>query len=619
MSSLIHNKADHHLSEKLQNKIRLVIGACLLGMYLWLGHEPIISSFSNPAVITMAGYIIFSLLIAISVWIQPYASKNRQSLALFADISATALLLIFGGKYAAPLCIAYYILILSHGLNGQTRDFRICTSLSIIGFSFVLYFGDFWRSQTNLGMGLLFGMVVMAILITRHTNKKETDTDTIGHELISQVDYQQQTQNTAMHEEHKVLLITHDTLDRHMILSYINSWKIPLTVCDNTVRACAEIINAEEKGIGYTSVIVDSLNLDMDPIQFSKSLKFDNKLGDISLIYISPEQHQEQETQLLAAGYSKLISLPLDKTILYDAIHTTAPEQHGDSRITRLISRYSSKKSSTQPSDILLAIGNPIEQTLFRTILEKNGQRVYSVSSGSQALDALNTHQFDMVIIDLNMSDIDGKDVIRLYYYTYLNQEWVPFIALIDEATPSALAQCREAEVDAIMVRPVSEQKLLMTVADIAASNKKQAENINIQWRPTLRHNTLTADKSDLIINTHTLRQLENLSSDSAFLDSMISNFFEDMSKSLSGLQHAIDNLRFTEFQDFAHALRDTSSNLGAISLHRLSLMALQINQNEFQQQGKLLLNELNLALSKTMHALHEYVINCDNAATKKE
>jgi CheY-like chemotaxis protein len=607
--SLLFNKTGRQLSEAEQNVIRLMIGCGVLVSLLWVNPTSVTVSSTNPALVTISSYLLFTTLLAIGIWQKLGSSSTRRSIAIFTDIFAATLLLIFGGEYTAPVCITYYLLILSYGINSHKHEFRISTSLSVVGFSCAIYFNDFWQSQPILSMGLLFGMVVMAMLISKHMQR----------DVTTAINTEQPPHDTKHDEGIKVLLVTQDSIDRHMVLSHLNSWKIPVTICNSSVRAFAKLIHAVENGAGYTTVIVDSLNLDMDPGQFSKSLRFENKLGDINLIHLSPGLSKEQEEQLLATGYSKLITIPLDKTILFDAIHSSTAELHGNSNVTRLISRYLGKKDSPHPADILLAIGNPIEQTLFRSILEKDGQRVYSVSTGSQALDALNTHQFDMVIIDLKMPDIDGKDLIRLYYYTYLNQEWVPFIALVDEATPSVLYQCREAEVDAIMVRPVSEQKLLMTVADIAASKTKQIEPVCNFPKPNHASDSINAENSDPTLNTHTLRQLENLSSSNVFLERMISNFHNDMNKTLDGLQRAIDNHHFKEFQDFAHALRDTSSNLGAISLHRLSLKALQINQSEFQQRSKTLLNELHLALEKTMRALREYVTKSGNSATEQE
>ncbi len=615
----ITNNTDHQLPEELQSKIRLAVSICLLGLFIWLDNGPLTLSYGNPTLLIIVGYILFSTAIFFTIEYKPATSNKIRSVAIFGDICTTSLLLIFGGETAAPICVAYYILILNNGLSNYARELRIGTSLSILGFSSVLYLSEYWQTQTNLGIGLLVGMIVVASLISRHIHQDKTLADETVKNPNLAIDNKKSSLNIGKNKDLKILLITKDTTDRHMVLSYINSWGITLQVCNSTIRAFAELVNAAENGTGYTTVIVDSLNLDMDPTLFSQSLLSDDTQSDINLIHVSPAQLEEQEARLIAAGYSKLLNIPLDKTILFDAIHTTKTSTQQNSNITQLISHYSSRAGSTQPSDILLAISDPIEQKLLRSILEKGGQRVFTVSTGSQTLDALNTHQFDMVILDFNISDIDGKDIIRLYYYTYLNHDWVPFIALVDKATSNILSQCREAEVDAIIARPIKEQSLLMTIADIAASKAKQVGSINSSRNSIRACNTQIADNNDLILNKQTLRQLENLSSSSEFLDLLINNFHEDMTKLLNGLQKAIDHCRFTEFQDFAHALRDTSCNLGAISLHRLSIMALEINQHEFQQQGKPLLNELHLALSKTMHALRDHVIKNNDSATEKE
>ncbi|MCP4994729.1 MAG: response regulator, partial [Gammaproteobacteria bacterium] len=195
---------------------------------------------------------------------------------------------------------------------------------------------------------------------------------------------------------------------------------------------------------------------------------------------------------------------------------------------------------------------------------------VYSVDSGSQALDALNTHQFDMVIIDFNLPDIKGRDVIRLHYYTYLNQEWVPFIALVDEAATEVISQCRETGVAAILIRPISEQKLLSTVADIATSKARRADNLDNYNRPLHSHKTATKDNGNQALNIQTIMQLEHLSPSDNFLDQLISEFNRDVSQLLDAIEQSIETNRFTEFKDLSHALRDSSCNIGADSLHRL-------------------------------------------------
>lgn len=51
--------------------------------------------------------------------------------------------------------------------------------------------------------------------------------------------------------------------------------------------------------------------------------------------------------------------------------------------------------------------------TVIASALEHNGYQVTTASSGEVALDALTINEFDLVITDLNMSEIDGFTVLK--------------------------------------------------------------------------------------------------------------------------------------------------------------------------------------------------------------
>ncbi len=599
--------------------IRLALGLCLLGFFLWQNSNSTAPLLNDPIILTAVGYVLLSTALLILIQQDAFAQTNRQSTVIFIDVTTLSLALIFGGKATAPLCIVYYLLTLHHGLHGNSREFWLSAILSIVGFSSVLYLSDFWHSQIYLGSGFLLGIILMALPISRQLQPRRSTIDAVTPQPTISLDAGSPLQNPEKQQHQKLLLITHDTTDRHLLLNHIDSWGIEVHVCNSTVRAFAELLNAANSGDGYSIVIMDSLNLDMDPLQFSRSLRLDNTLRTIHLMHLSPGQNSEHETKLIDAGYSRILNTPLDKTILFDALHTTKPRSPENNNITQLINHYSSKENSRQPIDILLAASDLDEQKSLRSILEQDGQRVYSVNSGSEALDALNTHQFDMVIIDFNIPDIQGKDIIRLYYYAYLNQDWVPFIALVDEATAEIISQCRETEVDAILTRPIQEQKLLTTVTDIATSRARQADNIDNINHPMHSHNTRVKDNSDQILNIQTLMQLEHFSSSNDFLNQLISKFNTDVSQLLDSIEQSIETNRFAEFKDLSHALRDSSCNIGADLLHRLSLQALQINQRNFQKQAALLAKKLHITQSKTKYALHNYLMRRNISTTKKE
>jgi two-component system sensor histidine kinase RpfC len=502
-------------------------------------------------------------------------------------------------------------LVIHNGINSSVRQLLVSSLLSTFGFSVALHLNSYWNSQITLGVGLISGLLLITFILYKEI--KNSPGSKSGYRNDSG-----QIPNEAQNQL-KILLITDDIKDRHMLLSYIDSWGINVDTHSNSLRAFAELVNQAESDDGYTTVIVDSLNLDMDPAQFAKYIQLDAALSDIHLIHISPEHSATHKQQLLNAGYKTVLQTPIDKTILFDALHTDKLQTADGKNITRLIKHYSSKTNIRQPLDILLAISNQEEQEQFRNTLERNGQRAYTANSGAETLNALQTHRFDLIILDFQMPDMEGKELVKIYYYTYLNEDWMPFIALVDEATPEVLSNCREAEVNAILVRPVEEKELLITVADIASSKSKQTESIDKNWQPPHMPNIQIRDFDDQILNTKTLIQLEELSSSSNFLGQLTTKFNQDMDILIDGLEQSIRNNCFTDFKDLIYALKDSSCNLGADALHQLSLLALQINQKEFQGQAEIILEEINETLSETKHALQDFTLKQNSSATEHE
>jgi two-component system sensor histidine kinase RpfC len=539
-------------------------------------------------------------------------NRRLRNLLLFGDTVGISLLLIFGGSATSPICAAYYLLVIHYGINSSTRQLLASCSLAAIGFAATLMLSSYWHSNIELGLGLIFGLFLITIILYREGK----DFSDKGHiSLADQTDHTLATNHSSI----KLLFITNDTKDRHMLLSYIDSWGINVDIHNSSLRAFAELALNAESDDSYSTVIVDPINLDMDPIQFAQHIKLDSALSSIQLIHLSPEHSNLHEEQLMDAGYSVLLKTPIDKAILFDALHKDSTNTARGKNVTKFIEHYASKSSMRQPLDILLAISDAEEQKTFRNSLELNRQRVYVVTSGSEALDALNTHQFDMVILDFRLPDMEGKEIIKIYHYTYINEEWTPFIALVDEASPEVLAQCREAEVNSILVRPVEKNELLITVADIAASKTKRAENIDKHWQPPHINEAQIRDCNDQLLNTKTLVQIQKLSSCDNFLEQLTNRFNQDMDILMEGLDNSVQNNCFTDYKDLIYALKDSSCNLGADALHKLSLIALQINQREFQGQAVTILEDIKETLSKTKYALHNHALKHKSSATDKE
>jgi putative two-component system response regulator len=67
----------------------------------------------------------------------------------------------------------------------------------------------------------------------------------------------------------------------------------------------------------------------------------------------------------------------------------------------------------TRQTRVLVADDTDSVRALFRKLLTADGHEVYAVSDGAQALEAVQKHQPDVVLLDVGMPHLDGLEVCR--------------------------------------------------------------------------------------------------------------------------------------------------------------------------------------------------------------
>jgi CheY-like chemotaxis protein len=69
-----------------------------------------------------------------------------------------------------------------------------------------------------------------------------------------------------------------------------------------------------------------------------------------------------------------------------------------------------------EPRRILVIDDEPQVLRLFRRILEAAGCMVYTAESGSEGLKVLHDHPVDLLVLDLNMPELDGFEILTLLH-----------------------------------------------------------------------------------------------------------------------------------------------------------------------------------------------------------
>jgi hypothetical protein len=107
---------------------------------------------------------------------------------------------------------------------------------------------------------------------------------------------------------------------------------------------------------------------------------------------------------------------------------------------------------------VLVAEDNPVNQTVVAAMLKSLGHRATLVANGRAALEALARDDFDLVLMDCNMPEIDGLEATRRLRAgdSGARDPRLPVIALTANAMDGDKEACLAAGMDGFLAKPVT-------------------------------------------------------------------------------------------------------------------------------------------------------------------
>ncbi|MTD45165.1 response regulator [Conexibacter sp. W3-3-2] len=118
---------------------------------------------------------------------------------------------------------------------------------------------------------------------------------------------------------------------------------------------------------------------------------------------------------------------------------------------------------------VLVAEDSAVNQTVARTLLERLGHEVEIVGDGAAALEAVERHPFDVVLLDLRMPVLDGLAVARAIR-ARIDREAGPWlVAMTADVLPEHREQARAAGMHDFLAKPVTLPALDATLRRVPA------------------------------------------------------------------------------------------------------------------------------------------------------
>lgn len=382
---------------------------------------------------------------------------------------------------------------------------------------------------------------------------------------------------------------------------HLAGWGIRFNHATSLAQFFSRLVQMQSTQQHSLAVLCTPQTIGVDAKEFSTHVWEEFSQNNVSLILIDPDLQKNTKEELLEMGYSCLLKTPVDKTLLFNALHGVMATRP----VTDVISfreHYERNSQDKRELNILVADDNGTNRMIISKILERGGHRVDLVENGEQALDRLENEQYDLAILDMYMPAMCGLEAAKIYRVTASREPRMPVIILTANATVEARRECEAAGIDAFLTKPIDALSLLDTVAQLSANHTKALA-------PAVANLSSAAVAGDAaLLNEDTLRRLELLGGGADFVNTVIQGFISECEPLLESMKTVLLKHNYSAFKELAHTIKGSAGNVGADALFQICREILQLDRADFQLAADDLLNKALDSFKSSRLALINYM-----------
>jgi CheY-like chemotaxis protein/HPt (histidine-containing phosphotransfer) domain-containing protein len=244
-----------------------------------------------------------------------------------------------------------------------------------------------------------------------------------------------------------------------------------------------------------------------------------------------------------------------------------------------IVTRHTIRELRRGAVRILLAEDNITNLQVALGILKKMGLHTEAVANGVEALKALETIHYDLVLMDVQMPEMDGIEAtrqIRNPQSAVLNHG-IPVIAMTAHAMQGDRERCLEAGMNDYLSKPVDPRTLAEALdkwlpkenAECGVMNDecgKQKEEIDEGGNPS----SLIAHHSSLIFDRAGM--MDRLMHDEELALTVAAGFLEDIPQQIATLKGCLETGDAPGAERQAHSIKGAAANVGGERLREVAL-----------------------------------------------
>jgi len=276
----------------------------------------------------------------------------------------------------------------------------------------------------------------------------------------------------------RVLIVDDNRTNRGILEGMLKRWEMKPTAVEGGEEALKQLALAWEAGDPYGLILTDTHMPQMDGFRLVERIRESPQLATATIMMLTSAGRRGDAARCQKLGVAAYLLKPIRQSELREAIGRVLGAEPEDGAIP-LITRFT-LQAMREPSaflSVLLVEDNAVNQRLAARLVEKRGHRVVVAANGREALAALEKDDYDLVLMDVQMPEMDGLEAtaaIRKMEEGSGKHQTV--VALTAHAMKGDEERCLAAGMDGYLSKPIRPAELDAILESYVARRKGSAK-----------------------------------------------------------------------------------------------------------------------------------------------
>jgi CheY-like chemotaxis protein len=257
----------------------------------------------------------------------------------------------------------------------------------------------------------------------------------------------------------RILVVDDNATNRLLLLRQLGVWGGRVDAAADGASALVMLEQALAAKDLYRLAILDMQMPEMDGAELGRRIRGDARLNGMRLAMMTSVGERGDAKRFEAIGFAAYLTKPVRQSELSDMLAVLLNTTEAASAEAKpIVTRHTLAELRHIEARVLLVEDNLVNQRVALALLKKQGVLADTALNGREAITALQTRTYDLVLMDMQMPEMGGLEATHLIRdpATGVLDPEVTIIAMTANAMKSDEEACLAAGMNDYIAKPVS-------------------------------------------------------------------------------------------------------------------------------------------------------------------